>query len=263
MLLRLGVVVTQKVEHAMGQQQPKLGGQVVASNLFMGGTAASVGNVVSNDGGSLFVTNALGTGSLVVGVAFAKAYAAALECPIIGVNHIEAHLHSASLEHGDSPWPAVALIVSGGHTELVEVKGLGQYRWLGATLDDAAGEAYDKVAKRMGLGFPGGPVIDKLAATGRADAFGFTRPMAVLPYFLPDAGPEPAADHGTSPHGRPYFLFVGRLAFNKGIDILSEALELLGWLRLFAWSSAQALTTNAVATMVQSVSFTATPFQNG
>ena len=111
------------------------------------------------------VTNAPGlVGSLVVGVAFAKAYAGALGLPLVGVNHIEAHLHSASLEHGDSPWPAVALVVSGGHTELVEVRGLGEYRWLGATLDDAAGEAYDKVAKRLGLGFPGGPIIDRLAA---------------------------------------------------------------------------------------------------
>ncbi len=103
------------------------------------------------------VTHAPGlVGSLVVGIAFAKAYAAALGLPLVGVNHIEAHLHSASLEHGDSPWPAVALVVSGGHTELVEVRGLGDYHWLGATLDDAAGEAYDKGAKRLGLGFPGG-----------------------------------------------------------------------------------------------------------
>jgi len=134
------------------------------------------------------VTNAPGlVGSLVVGVAFAKAYAGALGLPLIGVNHIEAHLHSASIEHGDSPLPAVALVVSGGHTELVEVRGVpgeagpGDYRWLGATLDDAAGEAYDKVAKRLGLGFPGGPIIDKLAASGRADAYDFPRPMLDRP----------------------------------------------------------------------------------
>jgi N6-L-threonylcarbamoyladenine synthase len=131
---------------------------------------------------AIAVTHAPGlVGSLVVGVAFAKAWGSALGIPVIGVNHIEAHLHSASLEHGESPLPAVALIVSGGHTELVEVKGLGRYRWLGATLDDAAGEAYDKVAKRLGLGFPGGPVIDRLAAQGRSDAFDFPRPMLDRP----------------------------------------------------------------------------------
>src|SRR5437762_160843 len=81
-----------------------------------------------------------------------------------GVNHIEAQLHAAALELGESPWPAVALVVSGGHTELVEMRGIGQYRWLGSTRDDAAGEAYDKVAKRLGLGFPGGPAVDRLAA---------------------------------------------------------------------------------------------------
>lgn len=131
---------------------------------------------------AIAVTHAPGlVGSLVVGIAFAKAWGAALGIPVIGVNHIEAHLHSASLEHGESPLPAVALIVSGGHTELVEVKGLGEYHWLGATLDDAAGEAYDKVAKRLGLGFPGGPVIDRLATQGRPDAFAFPRPMLDRP----------------------------------------------------------------------------------
>jgi N6-L-threonylcarbamoyladenine synthase len=131
---------------------------------------------------AIAVTHAPGlVGSLVVGVAFAKAYAAALGIPVIGVNHIEAHLHSASLEHGECPHPSVALIVSGGHTELVEVRGLGEYRWLGATLDDAAGEAFDKVAKRLGLGFPGGPAIDRLAAQGRPDAFAFPRPMLDRP----------------------------------------------------------------------------------
>lgn len=120
-------------------------------------------------------------GSLVVGVAFAKAYGEALGIPVTGVNHIEAHLHSATLEHGESPWPAVALIVSGGHTELVAVEGFGRYRWLGSTLDDAAGEAYDKVAKRLGLGFPGGPILDRLAASGNAGAFDFPRPLLDRP----------------------------------------------------------------------------------
>src|SRR5262249_25574347 len=124
------------------------------------------------------VTNAPGlVGSLVLGLAFAKGYAAALGLPLSGVHHIEAYLHSASPEHGDSPWPAVALVVSGGHTELVEVRGLSDYHWLGATLDDAAGEAYDKVAKRLGLGFPGGPILDRLPAQRRPGAVAVPPPL--------------------------------------------------------------------------------------
>jgi N6-L-threonylcarbamoyladenine synthase len=124
------------------------------------------------------VTRAPGlVGSLVVGVAFAKAYAYALGIPVVGVNHIEAHLHAASLEHGDAALPAIALVVSGGHTELVEMRGFGQYRWLGSTRDDAVGEAYDKVAKRLGLPFPGGPHVDALAAEGDPARFAFPRPM--------------------------------------------------------------------------------------
>ena len=151
------------------------------------------------------VTHAPGlVGSLVVGVAFAKAWSKALGLPLVGVNHIEAHLHSASLEHGDSPWPAVALVVSGGHTELVEVRGLGEYRWLGATLDDAAGEAYDKVAKRLGLGFPGGPILDKLAAEGRADAYDLPRPMLDRPGLdFSFSGLKTAVGLLLAPHGEP------------------------------------------------------------
>lgn len=154
---------------------------------------------------AIAVTHAPGlVGSLVVGVAFAKAYGEALGIPVIGVNHIEAHLHSATLEHGESPWPAVALIVSGGHTELVDVRGFGDYHWLGATLDDAAGEAYDKVAKRLGLGFPGGPVIDRLAATGRPDAWKFPRPMLDRPGFdFSFSGLKTAVATAVAPHGAP------------------------------------------------------------
>ena len=128
------------------------------------------------------VTRAPGlVGSLVVGVAFAKAYGLSLGIPVVGVNHIEGHLNATALEHGEGPWPAVSLVVSGGHTELVEVRGFGDYRWLGSTRDDAAGEAYDKVAKLLGLGFPGGPVIDRLATAGDPKAFDFPRPMLHQP----------------------------------------------------------------------------------
>ena len=151
------------------------------------------------------VTRAPGlVGSLVVGVAFARAYAYALGIPVVGVNHIEAHLHSATLEHGESPWPAIALVVSGGHTELVEMAGFGRYQWLGSTLDDAAGEAYDKVAKRLGLPFPGGPVLDALAAGGDPKAFDLPRPLKDRPgYDFSFSGLKTAVATAIEPYGSP------------------------------------------------------------
>ncbi len=109
-------------------------------------------------------------GSLLVGVSFAKAAAWARGLPLVGVNHIAGHIESLWLGHGALPLPAIVLVVSGGHTSLYLVPEAGVYRLLGRTRDDAAGEAYDKVAKLLGLGYPGGPLIDRLAATGRDDA---------------------------------------------------------------------------------------------
>lgn len=154
---------------------------------------------------AIAVTHAPGlVGSLVVGIAYAKSLADALAIPVIGVNHLEAHLHSASLEHGDAPLPSVALIVSGGHSELVGIEAFGRHRWLGATLDDAAGEAYDKVAKRLGLGFPGGPEIDAIAREGRADAFRFPRPMLDRPGCdLSFSGLKTAVTVALAGHGAP------------------------------------------------------------
>lgn len=151
---------------------------------------------------AIAVTRAPGlVGSLVVGVAYAKAYGLGLGIPVVGVNHIEGHVHAATLEHGESPWPAVALVVSGGHTELIEVRGFGEYRWLGSTRDDAAGEAYDKVAKHLGLGFPGGPVLDRLAATGNPTAFAFPRPMLDRPDFeFSFSGLKTAVVQAVAPH---------------------------------------------------------------
>jgi N6-L-threonylcarbamoyladenine synthase len=182
-VLRAHLIAAQDVHRLYGGVVPELASRAHLELLpALVERAFAEAGVKPSDLSAIAVTHAPGlVGSLVVGVAFAKAYGAALGIPVIGVNHIEAHLHSASLEHGLCEHPSVALIVSGGHTELVEVKGLGDYRWLGATLDDAAGEAYDKVAKRLGLGFPGGPVIDRLAAEGRPDAFAFPRPMLDRP----------------------------------------------------------------------------------
>lgn len=117
-------------------------------------------------------------GALVVGVAFAKGAAWAADLPFIGVNHLEGHIYANKISHGpDITPPLVVSLVSGGHTMLVHVKAWGEYVTMGSTLDDAVGEAFDKVAKAMGLGYPGGPVISKLAAEGDASAIGFPRAM--------------------------------------------------------------------------------------
>ncbi len=115
-------------------------------------------------------------GALLVGVAAAKAYAAAWEVPLFGVNHLAGHIAADTLEHGVLPKPTLALLVSGGHTQLLRIDDLaGRITEIGTTVDDAAGEAYDKVARLLGLGYPGGPVIDQLAATGDPGAVRFPR----------------------------------------------------------------------------------------
>jgi N6-L-threonylcarbamoyladenine synthase len=116
-------------------------------------------------------------GSLLVGLSHAKALAMAWDVPFVGVNHLEGHLFASLLDHPDLEWPLVVLLVSGGHTALVLVEGLGRYRLLGQTVDDAAGEAFDKVARYLGLGYPGGPAIDREAAHGDPGAFAFPRAM--------------------------------------------------------------------------------------
>lgn len=114
-------------------------------------------------------------GSLLVGMTYAKSLSFATGIPLIAVNHIEGHIHAVVMEAGEAiEYPAVALVVSGGHTHLFEVREGFSYRLLGRTRDDAAGEAYDKVAKLLGFGYPGGPIIDKLARSGNPDAVRFT-----------------------------------------------------------------------------------------
>ncbi len=114
-------------------------------------------------------------GALLVGVSTAKAIAYAQNIPFIGVHHGEGHILAAHIEYPDIGYPYIALLVSGGHTALYHVKGLGSYLLLGQTRDDAAGEAYDKVAKLMGLEYPGGPILDKLAREGNPGAIPFPR----------------------------------------------------------------------------------------
>jgi N6-L-threonylcarbamoyladenine synthase len=116
-------------------------------------------------------------GSLLVGVSAAKALALVWDVPFVGVNHLEAHLYASMLEEPDLELPVVVLLVSGGHTLLVAMEGHGRYRLLGSTIDDAAGEAFDKVARYLGLGYPGGPAIDRLAMEGDPKAVAFPRAM--------------------------------------------------------------------------------------
>lgn len=116
-------------------------------------------------------------GALLIGVSAAKAISLATGMPYIGVNHLEAHLYAAWLEEPDIELPMAVLLVSGGHTMVVVMDEPGRYRVLGETVDDAAGEAFDKVARVLGLGYPGGPVIDGLAASGDPAAIAFPRPM--------------------------------------------------------------------------------------
>jgi N6-L-threonylcarbamoyladenine synthase len=116
-------------------------------------------------------------GSLLVGVAEAKALALAWDVPLVGVNHLEAHLFASLLEQPDLGWPLAVLLVSGGHTLLIEVTEPGRYRLLGGTIDDAAGEAFDKVARFLGLGYPGGPAIDRIAVEGDPRAFALPRSL--------------------------------------------------------------------------------------
>ena len=140
--------------------------------------ALSTAGVSLRDLDAIAVTSGPGlAGALLVGVAAAKAYALALGVPLIGVNHLAAHVAVDTLEHGPLPTPCIALLVSGGHSSILLVPSLDAVQPLGATVDDAAGEAFDKVARLLGLPFPGGPHIDFEARSGSADAIAFPRGM--------------------------------------------------------------------------------------
>lgn len=120
-------------------------------------------------------------GALLVGISTARAMAAGLNIPALGVHHLEGHLLAPMLSDQPPPFPFVALLVSGGHSQFIEVLGIGQYRLLGGTIDDATGEAFDKVAKLLDLPYPGGPHLAKLAEQGDPTRFKFTRPMVDRP----------------------------------------------------------------------------------
>jgi len=144
-------------------------------------TLAEAGLAPSDLGGIAYTAGPGLVGALLVGAATGRALAWALDVPAVGVHHMEGHLLAPLLDPDPPAPPFVALLVSGGHTQLVDVQGIGDYRLLGETLDDAAGEAFDKTAKLMGLPYPGGPQLAALAERGRAGAFAFSRPMTDRP----------------------------------------------------------------------------------
>jgi N6-L-threonylcarbamoyladenine synthase len=167
-------------------------------------------SLTASDLGAVAVTQGPGlVGSLLVGVAFAKSFAWSLGLPVIPVHHLAGHIESLVLAHGELPMPAAILVVSGGHTSLYFVDEPGRYQLVGRTRDDAAGEAYDKVAKLLGLGYPGGPAIDRLARDGNDRAHDF--PLARLTHADRNA-PQSTAPGGLLPAGiarRVDFSFSG------------------------------------------------------
>lgn len=173
------VVASQdEVHRTYGGVVPELASRHHLENIIPTVTAASAqAGIGLSDLDGIAVTQGPGlVGSLLVGLSVAKALAYVLDVPYVGVNHIEGHIAAVSLEH-ELSYPLLALVVSGGHTSLYEARGPGHYTLLGQTRDDAAGEAFDKVAKFLCLGYPGGIIIDRLSTCGDPHAFPFPRPM--------------------------------------------------------------------------------------
>ena len=192
--IRSSVVASQAAIHReWGGVVPELASRQHVRDICGVFEAALAGAAVTlEDIGAVAVTQGPGlVGSLLVGVAFAKALAWSRGIPVVPVHHLAGHIESLTLAHGELPLPAAVLVVSGGHTSLYLIPGPGQYRLIGRTRDDAAGEAYDKVAKLLGLGYPGGPAIDRVARTGNDRAIEF--PAARLTHADRNA-PKATAD---------------------------------------------------------------------
>ncbi|MFV0362569.1 MAG: tRNA (adenosine(37)-N6)-threonylcarbamoyltransferase complex transferase subunit TsaD [Suipraeoptans sp.] len=185
-------------------------------------------NVTLNEIDAIAVTYGPGlVGALLVGVAEAKAIAFALEKPLIGVHHIEGHIAGNFIEHRDLKPPFFSLIVSGGHTHLVKVTDYGEFDIIGKTRDDAAGEAFDKVARAIGLGYPGGPKIDKVSKEGNPDAITFPRAsIADSPYDFSFSGVKSAVlnyINGQQMKGESYSQADVAASFQKAVtDVLVE-----------------------------------------
>jgi N6-L-threonylcarbamoyladenine synthase len=144
-------------------------------------TLAAAGIGLADLGGVAYTAGPGLAGALLVGAGFARALAFGLSLPALGVHHMEGHLLAPMLDRDGPRMPFLALLVSGGHTQFVRVAGLGRYAIIGESLDDAAGEAFDKVAKMLDLGYPGGPAVERLAARGTPGSLRFPRPMTDRP----------------------------------------------------------------------------------
>ena len=221
--LRSLVILSQDVHRVFGGVVPEIASRAhVTAIVPVVERALADAGMTLDDVDAVAVTNAPGlVGALLVGVSFAKSLAHARGIPFVGVHHMEGHLFATALDHPDAVPPFTALLVSGGHTMLLDVERWGSYRLLGATRDDAAGEAFDKVAKLLGLPYPGGRHIEALAREGDASRHRFARPMvrrdqqpgdadyydvsfsglktAVL-HAVRGAGLAPAPEGGTDPH---------------------------------------------------------------
>jgi N6-L-threonylcarbamoyladenine synthase len=173
------VILSQDVHKVFGGVVPEIASRAHLTSIVpVVSKALADGNVAIDDVDAIAVTAAPGLiGALLVGVCYAKSLAFARGIPVIGVHHMEGHLFATALEHPDATPPFTGLLVSGGHTLLLDVEAWGKYRLLGATRDDAAGEAFDKVAKLLGLPYPGGRHVEALAKEGDPARFRFSRPM--------------------------------------------------------------------------------------
>lgn len=173
------IILSQDVHRVFGGVVPEIAARAHLTSIVPvveKALAEACANVSDID--AIAVTHAPGlVGALLVGVSYAKALALTLGIPLIGVHHMEGHLFAVALEHPEAAPPFTALLVSGGHTLLMDVEAWGRYRLLGATRDDAAGEAFDKVAKMLGLPYPGGRYVEQLATAGNPSRFHFGRGM--------------------------------------------------------------------------------------
>jgi N6-L-threonylcarbamoyladenine synthase len=178
-VIRSQVILSQDVHRIFGGVVPEIASREHLTAIVpVVRQALADATIALKDIDAIAVTNAPGlVGALLVGVSFAKSLAYATGKPLIGVHHMEGHLFAASLEIADAVPPFTALLVSGGHTMIVDVPEWGSYRVLGRTRDDAAGEAFDKVGKLLGLPYPGGPHIERLAANAGKSKLRYTAPM--------------------------------------------------------------------------------------
>jgi N6-L-threonylcarbamoyladenine synthase len=223
------VILSQDVHKVFGGVVPEL-----ASRAHLAALPAVVDKTLAEAGVSLSAVDAVAVtagpglaGALLVGVVYAKGLAFRRDRALIGVHHMEGHLFAPAVEDPDLAPPFVALLVSGGHTLLLDVPAWGRYRLLGQTRDDAAGEAFDKVASLLGLGYPGGPAIERLAQSGDPNRFSFPRPMIAEGFEFSFSGLKTAVLHAVRAsddleRDRPH---LARAFQDAVLDVLVTKLE--------------------------------------